>query len=75
MEDGYPKQHAASMLLSKDYMAKATNTDIQTMGGTMDYWGLAYNEAMKVYNSGEYSLVADLEVYLQFKVKIQRVYI
>ena len=40
-------------------MAKATNTDIQTMGGSMDYWGLAYSEALKVYNSGEYSLVSD----------------
>jgi hypothetical protein len=56
---GYPKQHAASMLLAKVYMAKATNTDIQTMGGSMDYWGLAYSEALKVYNSGEYSLVSD----------------
>ncbi len=54
---GYPKQFAANMLLSKIYMAIATNASLQTSGGAMDYWTMAYDEGMKAY--GQYSLVSD----------------
>ena len=54
---GYPKQYAANMLLSKVYMAMATNASLQTAGGAMDYWTMAYDEGIKAY--GQYSLVND----------------
>ena len=54
---GYPKQYAANMLLSKVYMAIATNASLQTAGGAMDYWNMAYEEGMKAY--GQYALVND----------------
>jgi hypothetical protein len=57
---GFPKDHAASMLLAKVYMLLATNADLQADGmSEMDYWNLAYQEAKSVYDSGEYSLVSD----------------
>jgi len=56
--NGYPKQHAANMLLAKLYMTLATNPDLREGSLTeMDYWQMAYDEAIKVY--GQYSLVAD----------------
>ena len=54
---GYPKQYAANMLLSKVYMAIATNSVLQSAGSSMDYWNMAYNEGVKAY--GQYSLVSD----------------
>ncbi|MBD0778635.1 RagB/SusD family nutrient uptake outer membrane protein [Maribacter sp. ANRC-HE7] len=54
--NGYPKQYAANMLLAKLYMTMATNSDLQEGSLTeMDYWQMAYTEAMKVY--GKYALV------------------
>lgn len=58
--NGFPKDHAASMLLAKVYMLLATNANLQADGmSEMDYWNLAYQEAKSVYDSGEYSLVSD----------------
>jgi hypothetical protein len=58
--NGFPKDHAASMLLAKVYMLLATNTSLQADGmSEMDYWNLAYQEAKSVYDSNEYSLVSD----------------
>ena len=55
---GYPRQYAANMLLAKVYMTLATNPDLRADGlSEMDYWQLAYEQAMQVY--GQYSLVAD----------------
>ena len=55
---GYPRQYAANMLLAKVYMTLATNPDLRADGlSEMDYWQLAYDQAMQVY--GQYSLVAD----------------
>jgi len=55
---GYPKQYAANMLLAKLYMTLATNPDLREGSLTaMDYWQMAYDEAIKVY--GQYSLVTD----------------
>ena len=50
---GYPKKHAAQMLLAKVYMHLATNPEDQSR--TADYWQLAYNQAIQVY--GKYALV------------------
>lgn len=53
---GYPKQYAANMLLAKLYMALATNSSLQAEGlSEMDYWQMAYDEAIKVY--GQYQLI------------------
>ena len=54
---GYPKAHAASMLLAKVYMTIATNNDLQVDGSSMDYWNLANQAAQLAY--GHYSLVND----------------
>ena len=54
---GYPKAHAASMLLAKVYMTIATNNDLQVDGSSMDYWNLANQAAQSAY--GHYSLVND----------------
>ena len=55
---GYPKKYAANMLLAKVYMTLATNSNLRQDGlSAMDYWQLAYDQAMQVY--GQYSLVAD----------------
>ena len=53
---GYPKKHAASMLLAKVYMTMATNSSIADPS-ISNYWQEAYNEAIKVY--GQYTLVND----------------
>ncbi|MBJ7880653.1 RagB/SusD family nutrient uptake outer membrane protein [Gelidibacter salicanalis] len=54
--NGYPKRYAANMLLAKVYMTLATNPDLREGSLTeMDYWQMAYTEAMKVY--GIYTLV------------------
>jgi hypothetical protein len=53
---GYPKQHAASMLLAKLYMTMATNATIADPS-ISNYWQEAYNEAKKAY--GQYTLVSD----------------
>lgn len=53
---GYPKQAAANFLLAKVYMHLATaNADLQDAG--VDYWQMAYDEAIKVY--GQYELVSE----------------
>lgn len=60
--EGYPEQYAADMLLAKVYMTLAT-ADAELQDSTLDYWQLAYDEAIKVY--GQYSLLnnyADLWV-------------
>ncbi|WP_366182878.1 RagB/SusD family nutrient uptake outer membrane protein [Flavobacterium ovatum] len=55
---GYPKQYAANMLLAKVYMTLATNPDLREGSlSEMDYWQMAYTEAMKVY--GNYTLVSN----------------
>jgi len=54
---GYPKAHAANMLLAKVYMTMATNADLQTDGSAMDYWTMANQAAQSAY--GQYSLVND----------------
>lgn len=52
--EGTPKPQAADMLLAKIYMTLATApVDVQDPG--VNYWQLAYNEAVKVY--GVYSLL------------------
>ena len=57
---GFPKAHAAQMLLAKVYMLLATNPDLQDDDlSENDYWNLAYTEAKEIYNSGDYSLVPD----------------
>lgn len=53
---GYPKQYAVDMLLAKVYMTLAT-ADVSLQDATLDYWQLAYDEAIKVY--GQYSLVSN----------------
>ena len=53
---GYPKQHAASMLLAKVYMTMATNAEVADPS-VSNYWQAAYDEAKKAY--GQYSLVSD----------------
>lgn len=50
---GYPRQYAANMLLAKVYMHLATNPKLQSE--SVNYWQLAYDEAIKVY--GNYALV------------------
>ena len=58
--NGFPKAHAARMLLAKVYMLLATNPSLQADGmSEMDYWNMAYQEAKAVYDSGEYALVSD----------------
>ena len=57
---GFPKAHAAQMLLAKVYMHIATNQELHDAGlSEMDYWNLAYTEAKDIYTSGYYSLEAD----------------
>ena len=57
---GFPKAHAAQMLLEKVYMLLATNPDLHDDDlSELDYWNLAYSESKDVYLSGEYSLVSD----------------
>ena len=57
---GFPKAHAAQMLLAKVYMLLATNPELQDDDlSENDYWNLAYTEAKEIYNSGDYSLVPD----------------
>ena len=57
---GFPKAHAARMLLAKVYMLLATNPSLQADGmSEMDYWNMAYQQAKAVYDSGDYSLVSD----------------
>ena len=57
---GFPKDHAAKMLLAKVYMLLATNPSLQAdQMSEVDYWNLAYQEAKAVYDSGDYSLVSD----------------
>lgn len=57
---GFPKSHAARMLLAKVYMLLATNPSLQADGmSEMDYWNLAYQEAKAVYDSGDFALVSD----------------
>jgi len=57
---GFPKAHAARMLLAKVYMLLATNPSLQADGmSETDYWNLAYQEAKAVYDSGDYQLVSD----------------
>lgn len=53
---GYPLPYAANMLLAKVYMTLATApADLRDAALTdMDYWQLAYNEAIKGY--GQYGL-------------------
>jgi hypothetical protein len=57
---GFPKAHAAKMLLAKVYMLLATNPELQDDSlSEMDYWNLAYAEAKDIYMSGDYSLETD----------------
>ncbi|MDG1685729.1 MAG: RagB/SusD family nutrient uptake outer membrane protein [Flavobacteriaceae bacterium] len=57
---GFPKSHAAQMLLTKVYMLLATNPELQDASlSEMDYWNLAYTEAKDIYISGDYSLEAE----------------
>lgn len=57
---GFPKAHAARMLLAKVYMLLATNPSLQADGmSEMDYWNMAYQEAKAVYDSGDFALVSD----------------
>ena len=57
---GFPKAHAAQMLLAKVYMLLATNPDLHDDDlSELDYWNLAYSESKDIYLSGEYSLVSD----------------
>jgi len=57
---GFPKAHAARMLLAKVYMLLATNPSLQADGmSEMDYWNMAYQEAKVVYDSGDFALVSD----------------
>ena len=57
---GFPKAHAAKMLLAKVYMLLATNPELQDASlSEMDYWNLAYAEARDIYMSGDYSLETD----------------
>ena len=55
MRIGYPKQYATKHVIVKVYMAIATNASLQTAGGAMDYWNMAYEEGMKAY--GQYALL------------------
>ena len=57
---GFPKAHAARMLLAKVYMLLATNPSLQAdRMSEMDYWNMAYQEAKVVYDSGDFALVSD----------------
>ena len=57
---GFPRAHAAQMLLAKVYMQLATNPDLQQENmSEMDYWNLAYLKSKEIYDSGSYSLVSD----------------
>ncbi|MEK9603093.1 MAG: RagB/SusD family nutrient uptake outer membrane protein [Flavobacteriaceae bacterium] len=57
---GYPKVFAANMLLSKLYMTLATNVSLQADGiSETEYWQKAYDEAIEVYRSANYSLVSN----------------
>ena len=58
--NGFPKAHAARMVLAKVYILLATNPNLQADGmSEMDYWNMAYQEAKAVYDSGDYQLVSD----------------
>ena len=58
---GYPKKWAANMMAAKVWMKMATTPSLRDpLGFTENQcWSNAYNEAKKVYDSGEYALVAD----------------
>ena len=56
---GYPLKYASNMLLAKVYMTLATNTDLGDGKTEPEYWQLAYDEAIKVKNSGKYILNID----------------
>ena len=58
---GYPKSFAAKMLLSKVYMTLATNPELvpDNLSSTSNFWELAYNEAINVYESQNYVLTPD----------------
>ena len=50
---GFPKAHAAQMLLAKVYMLLATNPDLHDDDlSELDYWNLAYSESKDIYLSG-----------------------
>ena len=54
---GFPLKYASNMLLAKVYMTLATNPELgDGSKSEADYWQLAYDEAIKVKNSGSYSL-------------------
>ena len=54
---GYPVKFAANMLLAKVYMTLATNSSLHDGSKSeSEYWQMAYDEAIKVKNSGNYSL-------------------
>ena len=62
---GFPKAHAAQMLLAKVYMLLATNPELQDDDlSENDYWNLAYTEAKEIYNSGDYSLSSRLFIFI-----------
>ena len=56
---GYPKKWAANMMEAKVWMKMATNPSLRDYFGysESDCWTNAYNEAKKVYDSGQYSLL------------------
>lgn len=58
---GYPKKWAANMMAAKVWMKMATTPNLRdTLGySEADCWTNAYNEAKKVYDSGQYELLAD----------------
>ena len=56
---GYPKKWAANMMEAKVWMKLATNSDLRDALGYSEAqcWSNAYDEAKKVYDSGQYSLL------------------
>lgn len=58
---GYPKKWAANMMAAKVWMKMATAPNLRDPLGYTENecWSNAYDEAKKVYDSGEYALVAD----------------
>jgi len=58
---GYPKKWAANMMAAKVWMKMATTPALlqATEYTESECWANAYTEAKKVYDSGEYDLVAD----------------
>ena len=53
---GFPLKYAANMLLAKVYMTLASDTDLGDGKTEPEYWQLAYDEAIKLKNSGKYFL-------------------